>query len=201
MDERTQLLNIFWHGGKWWQRWNESDICLARANWLHIKCSRSRFSLSLPCCWFCCCCMHANAFFLYVEHIFDLLWCWNVEISHTRTYIWDGKGMAESDKQAHTSNEPQSMQKMKQINYTHNFRTMSTLYSVVTRKWNDNENKNRNCRFCTHSHTPHVPSFRANEKKWHILREWEHRMNCVQSMHQLPKPINIKGCQNLLFCN
>lgn len=47
----------------------------------------------------------------------------------------------------------------------YNFHTMSTLYSVLTRKLNDNENTNRNCRFFLHIHMPHAPLLRANEEE------------------------------------
>lgn len=138
--ERTQLLHIFWHGGKWWQRWNESDICLARANWLHIKCSRSRFF-----------------FFSFLSLILLVLLLYACErIFICETHFWLALmlerhhthkiGVRKGWRLTLQTRHNQCKKKRNKLTI-YNFHTMSTLYSVLTRKWNDNENTNRNCRY------------------------------------------------------
>lgn len=88
--ERTTYTHNYWniYSGtvvKWWQRWNESDICLARANWLHIKFWVSFGSLSSlwhSDCW--CYWMHANISYMWNT----FLTCFDVETSkyHTSTH-------------------------------------------------------------------------------------------------------------------
>lgn len=146
-------------------------------------------------CWFCCC---SNIRYMWNT----FLTCFDVETSkyHTQTHRYiqlKTERGRERCRQAHTSNETQSMQKMKQINYT--ISTQCCLLCI--RFWQENKTTTKTKPQLSILYTWCCFSSFVGVKKMAHLREWEYRIKCVQFMHQLPKTINIKGCQILLFGN